>query len=66
MRFIEGPRAPSDRRKCRELFVPVENQGSQPSTPKITHSIPRRLAKRATQTIPLVFISSADPGPAWN
>ena len=28
MRFIEGPRAPSDHRKCRELFVPVENQGS--------------------------------------
>jgi hypothetical protein len=34
----------------------------QPSTPKITHSIPRRLAKKATQTIPLVFISSADQG----
>jgi hypothetical protein len=22
--------------------------------------------KKATQTIPLVFISNADPGPAWN
>ena len=28
MRFIEGPRAPSDHRKCRECLFRFENQGS--------------------------------------
>jgi hypothetical protein len=34
----------------------------QPSTPKITTRFREDSQKKATQTIPLVFISSADPG----